>query len=360
MAIERLQKGSLLKGKLPEGCRYCGMGAKLVLLVTGKCRRKCFYCPLSGSKRGQDVVYADELRVKEDEDILYEARMIDALGAGITGGDPLEVAERTCDHIELLKNTFGERFHTHLYTSCTDTSKLKDVEDSGLDEIRFHPPLRVWNRIERTDFAEAFKQVTKGRMNLGVEIPVLPDRQRATATLVRDLDELGVQFLNLDELEFSETNWMRLRKKGYDTKNDIASAVSGCDELAKKLLSTDVDMSLHYCTSSFKDAVQLKNRIMRRAKNIAGDWEIITPEGTLFKGVIESPGFVKLKSDLMERFEVPDELMNIDYEKSRLEIAPWVLEEIAGDIEFPCFLVEEYPTTDRLEVEREPLKSKKK
>ena len=350
----------MLKGKLPEGCHYCGMGAKLVLLVTGKCMRRCFYCPLSMEKRGKDVVYADELRVREEEDILYEARMIDALGAGITGGDPLEVPERTCDYIELLKNTFGERFHTHLYTSITDTSILKDVENSGLDEIRFHPPLHIWSKIEGTGFAEAFKQVTKGGMDLGVEIPILPDRDRSTVTLIQRLDELGVQFLNLDELEFSETNWMRLRKKGYDTKDDITSAVSGCDELATKLLSTDVDMTLHYCTSSFKDAVQLKNRIMRRAKNIAGDWEIITPEGLLFKGIVESPGLPKLKNDLIERFQVPNELMNIDYEKSRLEIAPWVLEEIAPELDVPCFLVEEYPTADRLEVEREPLKSKKK
>ncbi|UCD93164.1 MAG: radical SAM protein [Methanobacteriota archaeon] len=360
MDTEKLQKGSLLKGKLPEGCHYCGMGAKLVLLVTGKCMRRCFYCPLSGRKRGRDVVYADELRVREDDDVLYEARLIDALGAGITGGDPLHVAERTDDYIELLKNTFGERFHIHLYTSCTDLSVLEDIEDSGLDEIRFHPPQHVWTVLEKTDFAEAFNQVRRGNMDLGVEVPVLPDKEREMVALVKNLDELGVEFLNLDELEFSETNWMKLRKKGYDTKDDIASAVSGCDRLAKELLSTDVDMSLHYCTSSFKDAVQLRNRIMRRAKNVAGDWEIITPEGLLFKGIVEGTRLVKMKNDLMERFEIPNELMNIDYEKSRLEVAPWILKEISSELEFPCFLIEEYPTADRLEVEREPLEYKKK
>jgi pyruvate formate-lyase activating enzyme-like uncharacterized protein len=353
--VEKLKKGSLLKGNLPKGCHYCGMGAKLVLLVTGKCKRRCYYCPLSATKRGKDIVFADELKVEEEEDILYEARMIDAMGAGITGGDPLEVPERTCEYVELLKNAFGERFHIHLYTSCTDASILTEVEGSGLDEIRFHPPVHVWNRIGRTEYARAFNQVSNGGMELGVEIPVLPDKERVTSDLIDRLDRLGVQFLNLDELEFSETNWMRLRKKGYDTKDDISSAVSGCDQSAEELLSKDVDMSLHYCTSSFKDGIQLKNRITRRAKNIAGDWEIITPEGTLFKGVIESTELERLKEDLMEAFEIPDRLLNIDYEKSRLEIAPWVLKEIAGDIDLPCFLVEEYPTADRLEVEREPI-----
>ncbi|MCK4444417.1 MAG: radical SAM protein [Thermoplasmata archaeon] len=356
--MEKLPKGSLLKGELPEGCRYCGEGAKLVLLVTGKCSRRCFYCPLSSEKRGKDVVYADELKVKEEEDILYEARMIDALGAGITGGDPLEVPGRTCRYIELLKDEFGESFHIHLYTSVTDPQVLKDAEESGLDEIRFHPPLRTWSNINASEYANAFRAVLKGNMDLGIEIPVLPDRKESTLELIHSLDDLGVQFLNLDELEFSETNWIRLRKKGYDTKDDISSAAAECDRVAKELLSADVDMALHYCTSSFKDGVQLKNRIMRRAKNVAGDWEMITPEGTLLKGVVETPDLEDLKRDLMKMFDVPEELLNMDYEKSRVEVAPWVLQEIYNDIEFPCFLVEEYPTADRLEVEREPLKKK--
>ncbi len=356
--MEKLQKGSLLKGKLPEGCKFCGEGAKLVLLVTGKCSRRCFYCPLSSEKRGKDVVYADELKVKEEEDIVYEARMIDALGAGITGGDPLEVSDRTCAYIELLKDEFGEEFHIHLYTSVTEPQILEDVEESGLDEIRFHPPLRTWNRVEASEYANAFGTVLRGGMDLGVEIPVLPDEEKLMRRLIHSLDNLGVQFLNLDELEFSETNWMRLRKKGYETKDEISSAVAECDRIAKRLLSTDVEMALHYCTSSFKDGVQLKNRILRRAKNLAGDWEMITIDGTLFKGIIETPDLEDVKRDIIKRFDVPDKLLNIDYEKSRLEVAPWVLQEIHKQIRFPSFLVEEYPTADRLEVEREPLKKK--
>lgn len=358
MAIKKLPKGSLLKGRLPDGCRHCGEGAKLVLLVTGKCSRRCFYCPLSSEKRGKDVVYADELKVKEEEDILYEARMIDALGAGITGGDPLEVPEKTCTYIELLKEDFGDEFHIHLYTSVTEPHIIREIGESGLDEIRFHPPLRTWGKIGSTGYAKAFNSVLKGGMDLGVEIPVLPDEERLTLKLIRSIDELGVQFMNLDELEFSETNWMRLRKRGYDTKDDISSAVLGCDETAKRFLDEDVDMALHYCTSSFKDGIQLKNRITRRAKNIAGDWEMITPEGTLLKGVIEASDLKGLRQELIDVFDIPEKMLNIDYEKSRLEVAPWVLQEIHEDIDLPCFMVEEYPTADRLEVERERLNKK--
>ena len=47
--------------------------------------------------------------------------------------------------------------------------------------------------------------------------------------------------------------------------------------------------------------------------------------------------------------------MAVDEARGRLEIAPWVLEEIAPHLGRPAYIVEEYPTADALEVERTPL-----
>jgi pyruvate formate-lyase activating enzyme-like uncharacterized protein len=124
---------------LPQGCIYCRQGRKTVLLVTGLCKFNCFYCPLSAKKKNKDVVYANEKLVEKDEDVLYEAKTIDALGTGITGGDPLEVLDRTIHYIKILKKEFGDDHHIHLYTAFTpDPEILKELDDAGLDEIRFH------------------------------------------------------------------------------------------------------------------------------------------------------------------------------------------------------------------------------
>ncbi len=372
--LKKLSKNSVYTGKLQKGCKHCGKGAKMVLLVTGKCRRRCFYCPLSDAKKGRDVIYANEKLVEKDSDILEEAKLINALGTGITGGDPMAVPARTLKYIKLLKSRFGTSHHIHLYTAAAFNKKyLKQLANAGLDEIRFHPPFRSWVKLS-TDFKDLLSEALKSSMDVGVEIPVLPDFKAEILKLATDLEIMGVHFLNLNELEYSSTNFEALNARGYSVKNDISSAVKGSESLAKaiikKLSDEKFKMALHYCSSSYKDAIQLRNRIMRRAKNIAQKYHIITEDGTILKGIIELSGTSKhskpvilkqlrsLKDVLGQEFQVPTSLMGIDEEKFRLEIAPWVLEEIAAEIDpvkYNCFIIEEYPTADRLEVERTPI-----
>ena len=71
----------------------------MVLLVTGKCSYKCYYCPLSLKKQGKDDTYANEKLVQDDDDIIFEAESIEARGTGITGGDPLLAMKKTVSEL---------------------------------------------------------------------------------------------------------------------------------------------------------------------------------------------------------------------------------------------------------------------
>jgi pyruvate formate-lyase activating enzyme-like uncharacterized protein len=350
-----LPNGSFVRGAMPISCVMCQQGAKMVLLITGKCSHSCYYCPLSLEKKGRDVTYADELLVKSDADVLFEARAIGARGTGITGGDPLLVVDRAVHYIRLLKNEFGDKHNIHLYTSTPDAAGIQKLGDAGLDEIRFHPHPDTW-LSPSPDYGIAIRAAIDSGMRVGIEIPAIPGMEKEMAVLARAMHDSGAEFINLNELEFSESNWRQLKEHGFKVRDEVSSAVLGSRESAiwvrDELKS---EMIIHYCSSGFKDATQLRNRLMRRARIMATGLEIITDEATFLKGVIETTEPEKLVPILKRRYGVPGKLVRFDARKNRVEIAAWVLEELPGDVPGKRFLVWEYPTADRLEVERQPL-----
>jgi pyruvate formate-lyase activating enzyme-like uncharacterized protein len=148
-----------------------------------------------------------------------------------------------------------------------------------------------------------------------------------------------------------------LRERGYAVRDEVSAAVAGSEELAQRLVEdfAPTGLRVHYCSASFKDAVQLRNRLERRARNVARPHELVTEDQTLLKGVVETDDPEGVARHLMARFDVPPDLLVVDRERGVLEIAAWVVEELEDEIEGECYLVEEYPTWDRLEVERFPV-----
>lgn len=125
----------------------------MVIFITGLCERNCFYCPVSEARRKKDLVFSNERPIRTDEDLIEEAISMDALGTGITGGEPLLRTERVVHYIRLLKDRFGTSHHIHLYTALAPGIEvLESLRNAGLDEIRFHPPLNMWADVNRTPY----------------------------------------------------------------------------------------------------------------------------------------------------------------------------------------------------------------
>jgi len=339
---------SYKSGELAEGCKLCVQGKKLVMFVTGICPRGCFYCPISDKKKYKDVVYANEWPVKNVEDIITEAKLTEAKGAGFTGGDPLAKLDRTISYIKMFKKGFGKKFHIHLYTSLelVDGKNLKKLYGAGLDEIRFHPNLyskKFWPRIL---LAKKFK------WDVGVEIPSIPGAENQTKQLINFIKG-KVDFLNINELEFSDSSSNQLSSLGFVCKDRFSYGIKGSDALAKKLLRycKGKIKNVHYCTAKLKDKVQLANRIKLRAKNVRKPYDIVTKDGMLNHGVVFTKDFSGV-ARFLKGHSVPDSLFGYDKEKGRVNVAPWVLLLLGDDLKrkWKIALVEEYPTYDRLEV----------
>ncbi len=364
--------GSQHTGVLPMGCIQCREGAKLVLFVTGLCDKECFYCPVSRDKMYRDVMFANERPIHPGQwdDLLDECRLIGAKGAGITGGDPMVVPDRVCETIRVLKAEFGQDFHVHLYTSCAfDIAEIAKLKDAGLDEIRFHPELREYKRMTESWHDAAIKEAIRVGLTTNVEIPAVPGKEDDILALCHYLESVGAEGINMNELEFSDPNIASLKRFGYEPMNDESQCVQGSRETALAVVDawrqhradTGSTFTVHFCSSPYKDAIQLMQRLRRRAERTARPFEEQTEEGTLVFGVIDctggdGPG--EVAEFLRAECEVPPEWITIV--DGRIELAPSVLDTLAeeGIIEalgVKAWLSEVYPTADRLEVERIPL-----
>ncbi|ABM80742.1 radical SAM protein [Hyperthermus butylicus] len=302
--VYRVDGVYVLLGVLPRGCRLCIEGAKLVVFVTGLCDERCFYCPVSSAKLYRDVIYADEELVKRLEDIIDEAYSIGADGASITGGDPLVVLDRTMRVIKTLKTVFGPDFHIHLYTSgrYATADTLRELERAGLDEIRFHIVNWSWG-LERLRRA---LEVVK-HMDVGVEVPVFPDRVEELKRLILELDKMGVSFVNLNELEVSERNIHDLLLRGYRVSPN-KPIVYGSEEAAVEIVEwatrMGVRLTVHYCPARYKDRVQMRIRLIRKAIRLAKPYQRVTPSGMLEYAVIPEDRAPRQWGELLERLKV--------------------------------------------------------
>ncbi len=333
---------------LTKGCKLCQLGAKMVLFVTGICCRDCFYCPLS-DKRRNDVVYANEYKVNCDQDIIEQARLMDALGTGITGGEPLLKPQRVLYYIKLLKSTFGPEHHIHLYTSTApDKNYLTSLAEAGLDEIRFHPPYNSWADLEGSGYENALLSSLELGMEAGLELPSIQNVKN-----VCRLVEKNGGFLNLNELEFSDTNAPEMKKKGFVLENDISNAVRGSRLVASG--AAPHVTKFHFCSSCYKDAVQLRKRLLRIAKNTAREFDEITEDGTLLHGHICGNCVEDIAKDL-EKYRVP--LNTYEAVTDGVDIGWWILEEIGAELKekgYEISLIERYPLKESFIVEIIPM-----
>jgi pyruvate formate-lyase activating enzyme-like uncharacterized protein len=359
--LQLLPMASSHRGALSPGCTQCQEGKKLVLFVTGLCRFRCFYCPVSERRNQLDVVYANERLVRNDDDILVEARAIGAAGTGITGGDPLGMIDRTAHYVELLKSEFGPSHHIHLYTHEPNSAKLERLAKAGLDEFRLHIPHYVWGALDSR--GQAYRDVLAAApgwgIRRGVEIPVLPEKEAELRRLLRSLDRLHLDFINLNELEFSPTNETQLRARGYRVDPRNGWGVKGSRATAERLVrEMHLATPLHYCSSRFKDGVQLRQRLLRRAERTAPSFAERTDDGTIRLGVVEARAGLSLPR-VAAAIQAAGRLRSGDYRvdpaRRRVELAPERLRRFARRLPFPAFAVEVYPTDDALEVERTPL-----
>jgi pyruvate formate-lyase activating enzyme-like uncharacterized protein len=336
-------KGSDAMTRLAKGCVLCHQGAKMVLFVTGRCHRSCWYCPLSSERKGTDTVYANEVPVDVASQIIEVAETMSALGTGVTGGEPLLCLDKVAEYCRMLKEHFGQDHQIHLYTARAPSDSELAIMQGLVDEIRLHPPRECWDTILDSDFIRSAKRAKEMGFDIGIEVPALPGLELLIPALP------FLDFLNINELEWGETNAYAMRERGYELADELHNAIYGARGWAEELVKQD---KVHWCSSAFKDSVQLRERLKRIACNTARPFDEITDDGTIVYGVIEPEAGQRdaILRVCHERLE-PD-----SYEESEtgIEMAWWLLEEYGNEMPGKKYVIERYPNRGMI-VEMTPL-----
>ncbi len=324
---------------IAEGCKYCVRGEKLVLFVTGVCKRDCWYCSLSEKRKNKNIIYAHERECKNVKDIIQEVKDSRATSAGITGGDPLIAFDRTIKFASKLKKKFGKKFHIHIYlpTRFITADKLKKLSKC-VDEVRFHPAFL----LDKNSIDEDLKKIKSANLfwkkeNLGIELPMIPDKKKEILDFILRAKDL-VRFVNLNEFELSETNFDKTTKK-YKM-NEGGYVVSGSLEagkwILKELSKKKVGLKVHLCTAQLKNCWQFANRLKRHKIFPYGKR---TEDGNVIYLVAD--GKLNLKNTFYDK------------EKNRTILSEEVARRLLGKMKIKR--VEEFPTCDRIEIEEEEI-----
>ncbi|AWS00630.1 radical SAM protein [Metallosphaera hakonensis] len=259
------------------------MGGKMVVFISGECGDSCYYCPVSEGRFGKDQAYVNELKVSDLYDFVHESYRMNALGAGITGGDPLLHLDRVVELITILKDEFGKSYHVHLYTTgrYATNDALSELAKAGLDEIRFHPT--------KIQYLSAIERALKFQMDVGIEIPAIPGEEEKISNLIKWAKEKGVKFVNINELELTERNFQNLNTKGLRVSHGLAG-VSGSFQTSLMVLEkfSESEISLHYCSSVYKDVVETRTRFIRTLRVSGKPYEEISGEGTSVRMLVKT------------------------------------------------------------------------
>ncbi len=300
----------------------------MVLFLTGECSRDCWYCPLSRERKGKDIVFANDTQVKELDEIVKVAEMMGALGTGITGGEALLKVDRLKIAAGLLKTNFGKSYYIHLYTGIIPLESALNQLIGLIDEIRLHPPADLWADIMDTTYPSLICEIRKKGFSIGIEVPSIPSIRKLLPLLPL------VDFFNINELEWGDQNADEMRSRGFSFVNRTHNAIEGSLEWSKEFLS---DSKVNFCSSSFKDSVQLRNRLIRVAERTRRLFDTVTDDGTILYGVLENP----CEEDRGILSDIDPELYEICGDE--IHIGYWYLYD--AEKKFLCkrYIVERYP-----------------
>jgi uncharacterized protein len=177
------------------------------------------------------------------------------------------------------------------------------------------------------EYIRAAKNAAAMGFEAGFEVPSLPEIDLLIPALP------SLDFLNINELEWGDTNAPEMRRRRLIFEDSVHNAVEGSRAWCRNICRFE---KVHFCSSAFKDSVQLRMRLIRTAEHTARAFDEISEDGTVIYGKIE------------DALAVPEAVLQLGPEMfeerdGALETAWWILVEKGDEIKGKKTIIERYP-----------------
>jgi uncharacterized protein len=322
--------------KLSPGCVLCGQGLWSCLFVNSLCKARCFYCP--SEQRSKSEPITNGIPFSNPQDYTDYLGTFQIKGASLSGGEPLLTFERTLHFLKKVRRHFGSRGYVWLYTNgmAASREKLEALKDAGLDEIRFDLTASDYDLRKVSLAASILTAVT-------VEIPAIPEDFERLKSLVLELRERGIRFLNLHQLRCTPHNLTHLARRGYTFLHGAKVTVIESELAALRLIEFairhSIELPINYCSFAYKNRFQTIGHRRRFAPFVCKPFEVITPVGAIRSISVQGPptrietlvqafksnglpeSLWEVRDQGKKIFLHPDLLSQVDFEKYPLRVS---------------------------------------
>ena len=199
-------------GPLVPGCEICTRMAHMSFQIGFRCNADCPFCFLHSYRADtpdEDEKYNRQTLLKE-----FHRRKDELEGVSLTGGEPLlYLPELEAGVSEMRRAKPGLHFWVYTNGILADDEHLGVLRDLGIGEIRFNLAAanykeKILENLERA--REMFEYVV-------VEVPSYPKQKDRLMACLGELDRIGIDQLNLQELLVTDANVHRLEGEGYQS-----------------------------------------------------------------------------------------------------------------------------------------------
>jgi uncharacterized protein len=314
---------------ISPGCRHCGEGTWSCLFINGKCNGNCFFCPSEQDETGEPIT--NTLLFTNPEDYLDYIEKFGIKGVSISGGEPLITIDKSISFLSAVTGRFGDGIHKWLYTNGILITEgiLSRLKDAGLNEIRF-------NLVAQGYKLDKIKLASKYIDTVTVEIPAIPEDYERLCTLLPQLVESGVKFLNLHQLRCTPYNFNKFRERGYTFLHGPDATVLESELTALKVIKRAADsgvrLPINYCSFVYRNNFQRIRARERSAPYMTKPFEEITSAGMIrsISAIIPKEEADKIIAALRED-NVPDASFLYEPKSGKFSFKGSILKILAAD-----------------------------